>query len=41
LIPRFDGDAMAVQYRREDPEDEEFLEMVKKLESALNGDEQP
>lgn len=37
LIPRFDGDAMAVQYKREDPEDEAFLEMVGKMEGALVG----
>ena len=36
LIPRFDGDAMAIQYRREDPNDEEFLGMVEKIEGVLN-----
>jgi len=35
LIPRYEGDAMAIQYRRQDPPQEEFEEMTEKLKKAL------
>ena len=35
LIPRFDGDAMAVQYKREDPKEEDFLNMVEKIKKLM------
>jgi len=35
LIPRFDGDAMAIQYRRQDPSEAEFEEMAEKLKKVL------
>lgn len=31
LIPRFEGDDMAVQYKRQDPSEEDFKKMVEKL----------
>jgi len=31
LIPRFDGDNMAIQYKRQDPSPEEFEEILKKI----------
>ena len=35
LIPRFEGDDMAVQYRRIDPSEQEFEEIAKKLATTL------
>jgi len=35
LIPRFEGDAMAVQYKRQDPSEDEFNDMLEKLQKAL------
>lgn len=35
LIPRFDGDNMAVQYKREDPSDEEFKAITEKIAESL------
>jgi len=36
LIPRFDDDAMRIEYKRQDPQEDEFKGMVEKLTSALN-----
>ena len=36
LIPRFDSDNMAIQYKRQDPADEDFVEMADKLNRALS-----
>lgn len=35
LIPRYEGDAMAVQYKREDPIEADFKNMVERIEKAL------
>ena len=35
LIPRFEGDNMAVTYKREDPKPEEFEDMVAKVTKEL------
>ena len=35
LIPRYDGDAMAIQYKRQDPPEGEFEEMAGKMKDAL------
>ena len=35
LIPRYENDAMSVQYRREDPPENEFEEIVEKLQKVL------
>ena len=35
LIPRYDGDAMVLQYEPLDPSQEEFEEVVKKIEQVL------
>ena len=35
LIPRYDGDNMAIQYKRQDPSEAEFEEMVEKVKKAL------
>ena len=35
LIPRFDGDDMAILYSRQDPSEDEFEEVSKKIRDAL------
>ena len=35
LIPRHDGDAMAIQYKRQDPSAKEFEEMLEKMTEKL------
>ena len=37
LIPRFEGDNMAVTYKRQDPKPEEFEDMVAQLKKGLEG----
>lgn len=38
LIPRYDGDDMAVQYKSQDPSENEFDEMTEKLVKALDAE---
>ncbi|MCL2400176.1 MAG: HIT family protein [Defluviitaleaceae bacterium] len=35
LIPRYENDAMAIQYRREDPSEKDFEDMAEKLQKVL------
>lgn len=35
LIPRYDGDDMAVQYKRQDPSDEDFKKVLSDIQNGL------
>ena len=35
LIPRYDGDSMAITYKREDPSDDDFKELLAQLEDKI------